>query len=386
MVSICTCATNNKPDLELFIRSLHRHNNPADFEICITHDTRVEDGTAERLKELQQEFQNIKVITWTKEDTVLHLEKLLDIYEKQNLLQQPLIDGMRGSLELYKRGDLFPTNRSFLWLSSGVLYNKAVSISSGNFLVITPSDFMYMFRLKDLEIHMQYNQVADRFYSSPNAIWARLTNLDKAWLEQHIEGIHNGNHREGFRWDTNEVFRDYLRMSSDLNQYTVPDFKTKIIHEVNDPEFTSGMKSIIEQAFGDNPPGESIQAIRGFHGFHAMTRRSYDDIGGFEELWFGRAFADDKMTFLGGQQPGPYNLDPEFSVIWCGQHELAFDRGPKYPPDWKDYLAKIDPIWDKHPIPPNSPTYLYDGFASSSLHEIVNKNFSKTTKPTRIST
>jgi hypothetical protein len=40
-------------------------------------------------------------------------------------------------------------------MSSGLLYNLAVEASSGDTLIITPGDFLYLFSLKELEEYVK---------------------------------------------------------------------------------------------------------------------------------------------------------------------------------------------------------------------------------------
>jgi hypothetical protein len=58
-----------------------------------------------------------------------------------------------------------------------------------------------------------------------------------------------------------------------------------------------------------------------FHGFHVMTRPTFDLVGGFTEEYYGRSFADDKMTYLGDRTPGATQFPPDFGVAWCKREQ-----------------------------------------------------------------
>lgn len=381
MISVCVCCTNSRPDIEMFVRALQKHNEGYDFEVVITHDNRVEDGTTETLIQLQTEFDNIKVVTHTNDHTIDYLSRLINHYEKNELFHPQIRIGMKENLELYKKGKLFNPESIFLWLSSGILYNKAVAASEGNIIVVTPGDFFYMFSLQELEVYINANHNRGDFYASPNAIWARLTNQDCFWLQQHVSEVHKGiGFREGFRWDSIELFRDYLRASSNLGYYYIPDFKRNLLMGLMDESCMSNLREYCIDAMHE--PG--VQSMPGFHGFHAMTRQTYDHIGGFTEEWYGRAFADDKMTTLGNTQHGPRSLPSQFSVAWCGQHEVLPGLGQGYEPGWQDRVTNL-PWARRHPVPPfGQPKYLHDGYIDASrMAQMVNTAFNRAGRPVR---
>lgn len=386
MISVCCCGINSKYDIEMFIRALERHNNPEDFEVCVTVDNRVSDGTVDKLTELQIEFDNVVVDQWSNQDMVEHLRKMLTYYDDRGIFHEQIRKGLWDNWKKYEAGELFDPTRTFLWLSSGVLYNRAVNMSQGDTLVITPGDFLYLFALKDLDEYIHTHNRGGRFYASPNAIWARLTNQEPDWLLNHVTDVHSGiGYREGFRWDTIQLFRDYLRASSDLADYFIPDFKRNLLISLDSDQFMDQMRIYTEDAMQE--PG--VQTLPGFHGFHAMTRQTFDAIGGFTEEWYGRAFADDKMTFLGGAtQPSGRVLPSRFAVAWCGQHEVLPGVGQGYQDGWQDQLKEQQGKWlDKHPVPPfGQPYYLHqDVIDNSRMMQMVNTAFRKDRPPVRFS-
>jgi hypothetical protein len=385
MISVCVCSLNARWDTEIFVRALQAHNNSSDFEVCIAHDNRVEDGSTEAFKKLQEEFGNVKVITNTHKDIVEWLWKLDEHYENRNLFGSQFRKDMRKHIELFEKKELFDHNRAFLWASSGMLYNKAVSISSGDNIIITPGDFIYMFSLRDLDNFMNQHNQGGRFYSSPNASWARTSNFDEDWLREHTNTIHTGKwHREGFRWDTNEVARDFFRCPTTLEENFICDFYNNKLIRFSDSTFVNDCKQFLdsyEQKGG-------MQYLPGFHGFHAMTRKTYHDIGGFTEEWIGRAFADDKMTSLGNRQPGARSLPTRFSVAWCGQYELVPYTGPCYPENWKEILLEKNPrMTTMHLSTHMKPRYIHEHLVThEQMDNMIKKFLNRAGPPVRLVT
>lgn len=382
MISVCCCAINAKWDVELFVEALNAHNDPSTFEICLCHDDRVQDGSREHFEQLQKRHPNLKIIRNTHEDTVDYLRKVMDHYDSKGIFKAQLRADLRANVEKFARKELFDHKRSFLWLTSGLLYNKAVSISSGDTLVITPADFLYLFRLADLEAFVKVNSRAGHFYAKPNAVWARLNNQDPEWLKNHVDEIHRGiGFREGYRWDSTQLFRDYLRYPPKLSDFSVPDFRHNIIMNLANLNWGEVYR-FNKEAFRD----AGVQCIPGFHGYHCMSRKTFDAIGGFTEEWPSRAFPDDKMTFLGRRFPPGHALPHEFSVAWCGQAELCAYLGPGYSENWREKLKEVDPLHEQHPIPSaDGPTYLHQGLLSNSqMMEAMNASFNRNAPPVRV--
>ena len=61
-------------------------------------------------------------------------------------------------------------------------------------------------------------------------------------------------------------------------------------------------------------------------------------------------------------------------------------HGPGYPSDWKEKLINVDPLWDKHPLPPKvRRTYLYsEAVQPKYMMQLVNDCFSKTSAPIKM--
>lgn len=390
MISICCCALNAKWDVEIFVRALVAQNPDVDFEVVVTLDDRMFDGSLEHLRKLEKEIKQLKIVHHTNDDTIQYLEAVIDYYDKKDLFTPAFRGVLKENLEKYKAGTFLDRKTGFLWLTSGLLYNKAVQASSGELLIVTPGDFMYLFSLKKLIDYVKRNHRDGQFYISPNALFARVTNQNKEWLDGLVDRIYNGEvgrgaGREGYRWDSIDVFRDYLNYSPDISRYYVPNFKEKRLVSLTDHNFHFEMEKLCNTFITGKNDG--MQAIQYFHGYHIMSKKTYKTIGGFTEEYYARAFPDDKMTNLGNKIMWQHT-PPEISLAWCGQHEICLGRGPEEWPDWKARLAEVDPLWDQHPIPSiNNAHYLHDGAADGgSMAQIVNRTFDRNSPPVRIMT
>tara|TARA_Y100000310_G_scaffold241139_1_gene245046 strand:- start:3119 stop:4252 length:1134 start_codon:yes stop_codon:yes gene_type:complete len=340
---------NARYDIDTFVRSLNHHNKE-EFEIVVAHDDRVNDGSAEHFRALQNEFENLKVVTRTEADAIEYLDACIAHYEDNPVFSGLMLERLKSNVLKYKLGTLLPQGR-FLWLSSGALYNMAVEASSGDNLIVTPGDFLYMFPLSQVEDHIEEASVEGLYYGKPNAIWARLTNMDREWVTAHTTEIHRDGGGSAGRWDSPECLRDYLRFSQNLEDYCIPDFKKNRVISLT--EDASSLRRFAQ----DSAEKDCIRHTPAFHGFHIMTRKSFEEIGGFSEEWYGRAWADDKMTSLGLKHTTDYqfrssfDMSGHFYVCWCGQHEMTMSQGPGYDEDWERKLQELDPLCDSHPIP-----------------------------------
>jgi hypothetical protein len=351
---------------------LHKHNDPNSFELCITHDDRVNDGSSECFEELSSKYSNVKFAKNTHEDAVEWLTKLLDYYESNNLFT-PILKGLRENLEKFANKEFFDTEKNFLWLSSGMLYNKAIAISSGDTILVGPSDFTYMLRLSDLEDFVNNKKKDGLYYGKLHAIFARITNQKIDWLTTHVNEIHQGIEcNSDFRWDSKEVFKDYLNYPSDLKDYYLPDFKKNEITSLASPDSIEKMYEYSEQAFANR----DIQLLPNFHGVHVMTKKTYDKIGGFTEAFYGRALADDKMTKDGMKYNFGGSLPPKFSFAWLATAELGPFRGEPYPDNWEELVRQRDPWYGKHPLNLVDLRYLHrDLISNADFSKVASEAF-----------
>jgi hypothetical protein len=357
----------------MLVRSLCLHNTGFDFEIVISHDDRAEDGSREAFRRLSEEFSNVVVVESTNDDAIHYIENVLDHYDRRSIFTDEIRAGLRSNFQKYKSGELFPRNGSILWLTPGRLYNKAVEASKGDIIVVTAGDFMYMMPLRELEGYVARSQSRDgHYYGKPNAVWAKVSNQELSWLSNHV--------REHTGGDSVELFRDYTRIPHRLEDLYVADLaRGELISFVEQDSLSRLRKHALEMISGGR------QHIRAFHGFHVMTRKTYDVIGGFTEEFYGRALAEDKMSMLGSKISGNVYMPPDFSVAWCGQYEIVPTMGQGYKPGWELEVSKIDPFWGKHPIPGrDSPTYLHNGILDESgMIKVVTANFDQWSPPLR---
>ena len=56
MISICGCAINSKYEVESLLRTLSINNQETEWELCVTLDNRVDDGSLEHFTKLQKEL------------------------------------------------------------------------------------------------------------------------------------------------------------------------------------------------------------------------------------------------------------------------------------------------------------------------------------------
>jgi hypothetical protein len=166
MISVCCCSTNAKRDTEIFIKALYAHNPDYNFEVIVAHDDRVNDGSGELFKKLQNQYSTLKIVTHTKKQTIEYMETALNYYARKSLFNPDIRKGMRANLAKYKAGEFLNPAGQILWQSSGILYNKAVKEASGDIIIVTPGDFIYLFSLAELEDYVKKQSRGGLFYAS----------------------------------------------------------------------------------------------------------------------------------------------------------------------------------------------------------------------------
>lgn len=366
MISVCCCAIDAKWDVHNFVECLQHQNKGLDFEIVLTQDCRVDDGSSGVFEELQKKYQNFRVVKHTEEDTIQYLYWLMELYETRQRWTGDFRNYLRLRTELYARGLLCDPKERFLWLSSGILYNKAVQAARGDIVVVTPADFLYLFSLRELEEYVQARTVNGYFYSKPGAIWARISNSPKDWLLEQVDIIHknNTNPNKTKHLTGENIFRDFLQYPSMPEDTYIADFRHNQLISMADPEVIDKMRIFARECFAN--PQDQLTGPS-FHGVHVMTKKSWEYLGGFTEEFYGRAYADDKMTRRGDLLHRKFGcslaLPYEFSIAWIGNGEYSPTRLTYYPA-YHDRLRKArDPFWDTHPVPSGGHnTHLHEGF------------------------
>ncbi len=363
MISVCCCAINAKWDVHSFVECLHEHNKGLDFEIVLAHDNRVDDGSSHVFQMIAQKYPNFRVVTHTRQDTVNYLDWMMEMYECRQRWTGEFRGYIKQGVELYRRGELIDERKQFLWMSSGILYNKAVMAAKGDIVIVTPADFLYLFSLGRLDEYVRKNMKAGYFYSKPGAIWCRISNAPKEWIQNEVTKAYLNNlDPANKKMDGHNIFRDFLRYPSMPSETFLADIRNNDVIPLDDPNIVMKMKKYNEDCFA-NPNDQALGPS--FHGVHVMTKQSWQYLGGFTEEFYGRAFADDKMTRRGDLYHRKFGiglaLPPEFSIAWIGQGEYSPDRLDYYPPNHLEVLKTKDPWWDRHP--------LHQGVQHVQLHE-----------------
>lgn len=381
MISVCCCAINSRYEVESLFKTLQAQE--VDFELCVTLDNRVNDGSLEHFETLHKQYPNFKYVVYRKEDSIEYLQKLLQYYRAHSTFPTKLQEELENNLEKYIHGTFLNSIYEILWLTSGPLYNKAVSIASGDILVITPGDFIYLFSLKELEDYVKRQSKSGRFYTSPPAIWTRISNQEYRWLQQHVSNVYHGKIKNSkYRFDSLVVLRDYLRCPEHTMDLYLPDFRHNKLIPLNTATSLSDIKRYCLETF----QYKDLQSNPQFHGFHIMTRDSFDAVGGFTEVFYGRAFADDMMTKCGNGEPGPIAGPAEFSVAWCKGY-LISNRGPGLPENWLSLIKKKDKLFNLKPQPglKSHLRYLHDTlFNNQQMAIMINDIFAQQKHPIRL--
>lgn len=278
MISICTAAIKARSEVQTFVEALEAHNDPDSFEIVLVDDRRFDDGSQETYEYLSERYTNFGYCTHTKVDAIIWLESLLESWSER--MPTEYLSQLVRNLELYKRDELFDPEKKFLWLSSGRLYNRAAELATGDTLIFTPADFLYMFSLAELEQFVNDRTVGGVFYAKPHAAWCKIKRPQRM---------------------TPSLSRTYFVHPEDSS--TIP---------LDDPNLLPLFKDLLSAGQRHFP------VSYGFHGFHVMTRQTYNTIGGFTEETYWRAVADNAMTAHGTGQMN-VNLPPHIAVAWVKQ-------------------------------------------------------------------
>lgn len=363
MISVCCCAINAKWDVHCFVETLFEQNKGIDFEVVLTLDNRVLDGSEELFAALSEKYPNFRVVNHSRDDTVRYLQWLMGLYEMRQRFTGDFRGYLLANLIKYMDGSLVDERKEFLWLSSGILYNRAVMAAKSDIVIVTPADFLYLFSLADLENHVRQYMKQGYFYSKPGASWCNVSNAPVDWIKKEVETAYLNNQDPSKpRMNVHNVFRDYLRYPSMPRDLYLADYRNNEVVQFTDPDFFNKMAKYLDECFA-NPSDQLITDC--FHGVHVMTKQSWQHLGGFTEEFYGRAYADDKMTRRGDIMHRlfgmPLALPKRFSVAWIGQGEYCPSRLSYYPENHKEVYEKSDPYFGLHPQPV--------GVAHKQLHE-----------------
>lgn len=361
---------------------LHQHNNPEDFEVCYTWDSRLEDGSREVLEELKTRYLNFKVTEFGKQDATNYFDSCLSYYDSRNIFPSSFRSNLRETLELYKGGEYPEVSNSFLWVSLGPLYNRAIQISSGDILVVAPVDMIHLFTVKDIYSEVITNKEyckTGRFYKKPNALFTRITNLPKEVIEFRMAQVQQGQ-VASYRWDHPDLFLSLFHTPSDLKDVYLPHFAGNRSTSLDDPNFPNEARSYCKDVINLRPT--ETQWLQQFHGFHIMSKKFYDKVGGFTEEYYYRALPDDKMTYH-GRAFNSCEMPAHMSTGWVGHFAYEPDR-LSYPPNHVETYRAKEPYADVFlSRQGSSKGYALHSrsYTDSYVHQTLLPQFFSTTKP-----
>jgi hypothetical protein len=342
-LSVCMCSINSKWEVKNLVDFLFRHNPDVDFEVVVCHDTRVNDGADILFESLHSKYPRFRTVKFTKDNCISWLEKVIAYYEQKRLFREDYIRLLKTNLDKYKNGSFFDETQRFLWISSSVMYNKAIQESKGDILLLTPCDFIYPFKLKNI-----CDEVSGKrfFFAKPNLFWMNVVNSP-------LDYIKDGKKTNYFEY---ALYRDILRC---------PEFA-----ELKDTYFVAPPDEII--SLDDNLVIDKMQRyihacypnkgqwVEKFHGCHLTTRETLNQIGGFNEVWHGRAFGDDWISYYGKNREGYTDLPLWFTIGMISSYSFSLFPYYKDLAQLGELLKKTDPWYGKHPSPHTTPVYLHD--------------------------
>jgi hypothetical protein len=342
MISICTTTINSKYETEIFIKALYAHNPDCDFEVCLVCDNRVNDNALKYLKKLQKEYKTLKIISSTKEDSIDYLSELINYYTVKNIFPQQFIQHLRNNLGKYKEGKFCIEDRNFLWLSTGWLFNRAARQASGDILIFTPADFVYLFKLSDAERKIKNNSKNGIAYMKPNG-WKRIiSNSPPNVINEFMKEVkfRSLDYNQAFNYS--KILRNCCYWPGSLEKTSIVDHLNEKIIWLNDKKFFTKISNCLYK---------DPRLVRCHHGSHFITRKAFNLIGGFTEEFYGRAFAEDKMTKMGtslcGSKGLTRELPPEFS--FCFSHSSTRIRKDLLYLDF-NFMKEIPGIEKRLPI------------------------------------
>jgi hypothetical protein len=362
MISFCSLSCNAKNELRTFVESLVFHNPNINFEICIAHDDRVNDGSNEAIQSLQSQYPQLKVVRNTVRDSEDYLEKLLQYYETHKNFNFDFRYHLRDNLNEYKQGTLCNPQETYLWIALGYLFNKAASIATGDILMFAPADYIWPISLVELEEYVINNRRDGFFYGKFGGSYLPISNEPVELLQQMIQGPP----------PTSKMSRNYLRYPSKLTDHYLLDFDNRSLYQLGTDEYQEQFVNVCRQTKNTDAYADM------HHGTHIMTRRTWETIGGFTEEFYGRAWPDDKMNahamknFWTDASTIPTGFS--FSFIPMAKWQTGLDK--RHPDNYSgEELQQVDPCIGKHPIQGRKyyQTYLHHGYYNCEYTTNINR-------------
>jgi len=234
MISVCSTIYREPEALEVFVRSLLGNaSDPNQVEIVIINDENNPE-IRECLDRLSVEFKQLHFITRYKEERIEFFKERISFYEENCIFDSEVIKSMRKQIDKYGNGKI-----NSIWYPAGYNFNTAVTASSGDVLMITPSDYLCTFDIvKMYQIISKEDNFAARFD------WYDFTSLDP-----------------------HPKMAQELRESKDI-----PALTEKWLNQAQ----REGLMWLPQQ-----------------HGARIVQRHIYNQAGGFDGRWFVRAVSED---------------------------------------------------------------------------------------------
>ena len=280
MISICSLSCNAKNELATFVESLVHYNPDVDFEICIAHDNRVDDGSSEKIRELQERFSQLKVVENTKQDATDYITTLVSYYDSLEIFPEDFRANLWLNIHKYLGDNLCDPSESYLWLALGYMFNKAASIATGDILIFLPSDYIWTVNLRDLEAYVIEHRQNGMFYGKFSGLYLPISNEEPEVLKELIKKP----------VPTAQITRSYIHYPSTIFDHYLLNFKDNQLLQLGTQEYRNQFVDICRKTKGT----ESFADMH--HGTHIMTRKVWEITGGFTEEFYGRAWPDDKMN------------------------------------------------------------------------------------------
>lgn len=348
MLTIVTALHNDWFDFDQMVRHLHEHNNAADFEICVFHDDREQDGSADRLTVLKSEFSNIKSVSHDKTVTIAWVRSILST--REGTWDADVLTELNNNLDKYEAGTLLDSTKELLVLDETARYQAAVDLATVDTpLLFLPQGCLLGCSVSDLEQYVTDNlQQGGHFYSRLNEVYMQATNLGLDSItkaQKELEGLgttYLSSHAGLLDDEDYELRRDYCHWTTDLSKYFLVDPEGRSPVAFNDTDFLSKVGTICNEIVTSGKLPFEWASNKN----HLMSRATYNTLGGFYQSVYEVSGSDWKME----EDARPYfvqELPAQFVLINMSPHKV-YDLSIE---DAIKVSLAIDPSAYSHPLP-----------------------------------
>lgn len=155
MLSICGSIYKNPVSIEKMVRStISSTSNPDNLEFVIVHDDADYDvKTGDVLKNLQNEFVQVKVIYVTRKERIDYIKELISFYKRYSIFPEEDINDFNDRLDKWVNNEIH-----MLWIPPGRNINTAISYARGDVIIVAGLDIVFEF-----DIEHVYQTVKQRF-------------------------------------------------------------------------------------------------------------------------------------------------------------------------------------------------------------------------------